>query len=86
MKKFQALLQLFGAIVLFAIALATLLNILFISTRPETISVVNAAIGLGVLCICSLAMGRIQWRKGRARLLAARLLAANKPDAPGSGM
>lgn len=71
MKKFLALLQILGAIVLHAIALATLLNIVFISTRPETISVVNAFIGLGVLCICSLAMGRVQWRKGRAALIAA---------------
>lgn len=70
MKKLIALLQILGAIVLHAIALATLLNMVFISTRPETISVVNAYIGLGVLCICSLALGRIQWRKGMARLKA----------------
>lgn len=71
MKKFLALLQLLAAVVLYAIALATLLNMVFISTRPETISVVNAIIGLGVLFICSLALGRIQWRKGRAALRAA---------------
>lgn len=82
MKKLIALLQILGAIILHAIALATLLNMVFISTRPETISVVNAYIGLGVLCICSLALGRIQWRKGLARLKAAGIT----PDETGPGM
>lgn len=81
MNKSLALLQLLGAVILYAIALATLLNMIFISTRPETISVVNAYIGLGVLFICSLALGRIQWRRGLAKL---RATAA--PDEIGPGM
>lgn len=68
MNKILAVLQLLGSVILFAIALASLLNAIFLSSRPETISVVNAYIGLGVLCICSLALGRVQWRKGLARL------------------
>lgn len=80
MKKFLALLQLFGAVVLHVIALATLLNMIFISTRPETISVVNAYIGLGVLLVCTLAMGRIQWRKGRLALREANTAAAKDAD------
>ncbi len=70
MNKFLALLQLLVSVILYAIALASLLNAVFLSSRPETISVVNAYIGLGVLCICSLALGRVQWRKGLARLRA----------------
>lgn len=81
MNKSLAVLQLLGAVILYAIALATLLNMVFISTRPETISVVNAYIGLGVLCICSLALGRIQWRKGLTRLKA-----PTAPDEIGPGM
>lgn len=71
MNKFFALLQLLGSVILHAIALASLLNAIFLSSRPETISVVNAYIGLGVLTICALALGRVQWRRGLARLRAA---------------
>lgn len=80
MTKFKAWLRLLGAVILHLVAFACFLNILFISTRPETISVVNAAIGLGVLGIAALAMGRIQWRKGRAALAA-----SIQENSPGSG-
>jgi len=80
MKKFLAILQLFGAILLHVIALATLLNMIFISTRPETISVVNAYIGLGLIFVCALAMGRIQWRKGRLALSGANADAAKDAE------
>jgi len=80
MKKFKALLQLLGAILLHLVALACVLNIVFISTRPETISVVNAMIGLGLIAIFALAMGRIQWRKGLQALRAANLAETNGTD------
>ncbi len=71
MKKFVAFLQLGLALLLYLIVIATLINLAFISTRPETILVVNTLIGQGVISICLVALGRILWRKGRAGLRAA---------------
>jgi hypothetical protein len=45
-------------------ALATAVNLVLISMRPETISVVNAIIGQGILIICMLALASISLRKG----------------------
>jgi hypothetical protein len=45
-------------------ALATAVNLILISMRPETISVVNAIIGQGILIICMLALASISLRKG----------------------
>ena len=64
MNRLIAILQLLGAAVLFLFALLSLINILFIVTREETISVVNAMIGLGVLVICLTAIGTVLYKKG----------------------
>ncbi len=64
MNKLVALLQVILAIVLGILALATLVNAILISTRPETISVVNAIIGLGVVIIALLVLATICMRKG----------------------
>ena len=64
MNKFVALLQLLATVVLGIFALATAVNLILISMRPETISVVNAIIGQGILFICMLALASISLRKG----------------------
>lgn len=71
MKKFVAILQLFTAALLFFVVAVTLINLVLITMRPETISVVNTLIGQGVISICLIAFGRILWRHGRAGLHAA---------------
>lgn len=68
MEKFIALLQVFIAAVLALLALATLVNLVFISTRPETISVVNTLIGQGLLIVCMAALCNILFRKGWKQL------------------
>ena len=64
MNKLISILQLFTAAILGLAALATAVNLVLISTRPETISVVNTLIGQGVLIVCMLALARILYRKG----------------------
>ena len=64
MNKAVAVLQLLSAALLGVVVLAIVINLVLISTRPETISVVNAMIGEGVLIVCLLAMARILLRKG----------------------
>ncbi len=68
MNKIVAIIQLLASAVLSIMALATLVNLIFISTRPETISVVNTLIGQGVLIICLLVLARVLFRKGLAGL------------------
>ena len=58
------MLQLVTAAILVVAALATAVNLVLISTRPETISVVNALIGQGLLIVCLIALARILYRKG----------------------
>ena len=62
MNKFTAVLKLLLACILAVAAVATLVNMILIATRPETISVVNAMIGQGVLIICLAALARILGR------------------------
>jgi len=64
MDKFIAGLQVVAAVILALLAVATLINTLFIATRPETISVVNTFIGQGVLIICLAALSRVLLRRG----------------------
>lgn len=64
MNKLIAVLQLITALILTVASIATIINLALISTRPETISVVNALIGQGVLIICLLVISRILLRKG----------------------
>ena len=68
MNKIVAIIQLLASALVSIMALATLVNLIFISTRPETISVVNTLIGQGVLIICLLVLARVLFRKGLARL------------------
>ena len=64
MQKIIAILQLLCSVLLGLAAVATLINLALIITRPETISVVNTIIGQGVLIICLPALSRILFRKG----------------------
>jgi hypothetical protein len=64
MTKLVAIIQLLTAVIMVVAAIATGINLLLISTRPETISVVNAMIGQGVLIVCMLAIANILFRKG----------------------
>jgi len=54
--------------VFIAMAFSTLVNLGFIIMRPETISVVNAIIGQGILAICLLALARLLFRNGNRRI------------------
>lgn len=64
MNKLVAIIQLIASALVSVLALATLINLLFIITRPETISVVNTLIGQGVLIICLMVLARVLFRKG----------------------
>ena len=63
MSKFFSVLQLLIAVLAAALAVATLVNLVLISSRPETISVVNAIIGQGLLIVCLAAFSRVLGRK-----------------------
>ncbi len=63
MSKFFSVLQLLLAVLAAALAVATLVNLVLISSRPETISVVNAIIGQGLLIVCLAAFARVLGRK-----------------------
>lgn len=64
MTKLFAIFQLLAAAIIALTAIATSVNLILISTRPETISVVNTMIGQGVLIICMIAIANILFRKG----------------------
>ena len=68
MNKLVAIIQLLVSAIVSIMALATFVNLILISTRPETISVVNTLIGQGVLIICLLVLARVLFRKGLAGL------------------
>jgi hypothetical protein len=68
MTRFLAVLQTGLAVILFFTAAATLINMVLIAMRPETISVVNTIIGQTVMIVFLVALGRILWRKGIAQL------------------
>ena len=70
MSRFIAVFQLLMAVVIVVTAIATSINLILISTRPETISVVNTMIGQGVLIICMVAIANILLRKGLRALKA----------------
>ncbi len=71
MSKLVAVLQVLAAVILAIIALATAINLILISTRPETISVVNTLVGQGVLIVIALALAQFLLRKGYSVLRAA---------------
>jgi hypothetical protein len=68
MKKLIAYIQLFLALLCTIAGLTTLTNLVFISQRPETISVVNAIIGQGVLIIAFFALARVLYGKATAKI------------------
>ena len=68
MKKILGFLQLLLALLLIILALATGFNLILISMRPETISVVNVIIGQGVLIVLLLAFANLCLKKGRKTL------------------
>jgi hypothetical protein len=70
MNRFLAVLQAGLAVLLFVVAIATLLNMVLIAMRPETISVVNTIVGQTVMIVCLVALGRILWRRGMSELRA----------------
>ena len=70
MSRVIAVLQLLVAVIIAVVVVATSINLILISTRPETISVVNTMIGQGVLIICMIAIANILLRKGLRALKA----------------
>ncbi|MFT4862482.1 MAG: putative membrane protein YwaF [Pseudohongiellaceae bacterium] len=64
MNRLVSILQIIGAALCSVIAATTLINLIYISQRPETISVVNAIIGQGVLIIAFAAISKILFSKG----------------------
>ena len=68
MKKIIGLIQLLAALLLLISAMATGINLVLISMRPETISVVNVIVGQGILIIILLAFANLCLRKGRKSL------------------
>ena len=80
MSKFIAVLQIVAAILLGILALATVVNLVLISTRPETISVVNTMVGQGVVIICLAAASNIFFRRGLEKYRQASAAPANTDD------
>lgn len=68
MSKLLGIFQLLFAGVFAASAIGTLINMVFIANRPETISVVNAIIGQTLMIVCLLALSRILFKKGTIRV------------------
>ena len=68
MKKILGFIQLLLALFLVITAAATGINLVLISMRPETISVVNVIIGQGILIILLLALANLCLKKGRKSL------------------
>jgi hypothetical protein len=66
MNKLVAVIQFITSALVSVMALATLINLIFISTRPETISVVNTLVGQGVLIIILLVLATVLFKKGLA--------------------
>ena len=78
MNKLLAVIQLITSALVSIMALATLINLIFISTRPETISVVNTLVGQGVLIIILLVLATVLFKKGLTSLKPDKL--AEGPD------
>jgi hypothetical protein len=78
MNKLVAVIQLIGSALISIAALAMLVNLIFIATRPETISVINAMIGGGVLVVCLPVIATVLFKKGVAGLKQDKL--AESPD------
>ena len=68
MKKILAFLLIGLAGVCLLAAVATLINLGFIMTRPDSISVVNTLIGQFVVIVGALVLATILYKAGKARL------------------
>lgn len=68
MKKLTAYIQLLLALLCIVAGLATLTNLVLISQRDETISVVNTMIGQGVMIIAFFALARVLFGKAMTRI------------------
>ncbi|MDP1930822.1 MAG: hypothetical protein Q8L60_05140 [Gammaproteobacteria bacterium] len=68
MHRLVGFLQLFMSGLLGCMALATLINMALIAMRPETISVVNAFLGQGVIIIFLAVWSRVFFVKGMERV------------------
>ena len=68
MHRLVGILQLFMSGLLGCMALATLINMVLIAMRPETISVVNAFLGQGVIIIFLAVWSRVFFVKGMERV------------------
>ena len=68
MTRLLALLQIFGALALAAVAAITIGNMVLMASMPDTISVVNLIIGVVVIVPCLLAIARILLRRALATL------------------
>lgn len=68
MERLFGIFQLLIAGVFAATAVGTLINMVFIALRPETISVVNVIIGQTLMIVCLLALARILFKKGTVRI------------------
>jgi len=71
MSRVVGILQLLLSGVLGVTAAAALFNMIMISMRPETVSVANASMGLGVVIIFLAVWSRVFFVKGRDRIAAA---------------
>jgi|GEM_PF-6051966 len=78
MSKFKSILKLLAGVLLLLCAAGSLLNLLFIVGREETISVVNAVVGLAVLFFFLAPLGQILLRNGLRELRGEQ--AANESD------
>lgn len=67
MKKIISLCQWLFGLIFFIGGLACGVNIFLIAFRPETISVVNSFIGLGVMMIALMALSRVLFFSGLRR-------------------
>jgi len=67
-KKILAFLLIGLAGVCLLAAVATLINLGFIMTRPDSISVVNTLIGQFVVIVGALVLATILYKAGKARL------------------
>tara|TARA_R100001377_G_scaffold84575_2_gene68442 strand:- start:684 stop:902 length:219 start_codon:yes stop_codon:yes gene_type:complete len=68
MERMFGVFQLLFAGVFAASAFGTLINMVLIATRPETISVVNVIVGQSLMIVCLLALSRILFKKGTVRI------------------
>jgi hypothetical protein len=68
MRKFTGILMLLLGLICVLVALGTAINLGFIITNPDSVSVVNVFIGQFVVIVGALVLAGILYRSGRTRL------------------